>query len=108
MFIGNWQHSFEARIMRFQDGRKQLSLEFNFRGYHTQVYIATWRFDVYTEHTIYLTRKLLHKFQVEPVEVADDHMVYKVGPLTYTAYDPWGGPEHERLTLFGKQVGFLV
>jgi hypothetical protein len=108
MFIGNWQRSLEARIIRFRDGRKQLAVELNFNGYSTQVYIATWRFDVYTEHTICLARWLVRKCEVEPVEVTDDHMVYKVGPFTYVSYDPWGGPEHELVTLAGKTLGFLV
>ena len=108
MFVGNWQRGVEARIMRFQDGRKQLALELRTHAYTTQMYIATWRFDVYTEHTIRLARWFVRKYQVEPVEVADDHITYKIGPFTYTSYDPWGGPEHELVTLAGKTLGFLV
>jgi hypothetical protein len=108
MFIGNWQRSLEARIIRFKDGRKQLALEWRTYAYSTQVYIATWRFNVYTEHTIRLARWFVRKFRAEPVEATDTCATYKVGPFTYVSYDPWGGPEHEVLTLFGKQVGFLV
>jgi hypothetical protein len=108
MLFSNWKRNFEARIVRFKDGRKQLALEWRTGGYSTQAYIATWRFDVYTEHTIKLARWFVRRYKLEPIEATDDRTTYKVGPFTYTYYDPWGGPEHELLTAAGRILGFLV